>query len=108
MTKPVRQTADETGWLVSFVIPKAVVRSGIPEPTDPSVSILEVPAGRYAVIRFRGFWSEERQREKFNELQNHLAGLGLRSVGAPISAVYNPPFTPPPLRRNEVMVAIGN
>ena len=107
MTKPVRQVPHDDGWKISFVIPEDVRRAGIPEANDSGISIREVDGGRYAALVYRGSWGEPKQKAQAEKLLGCLASEGLNPVGPIISAVYNPPFTPGPLRRNEVMVEIS-
>lgn len=107
MTTPVRQIPTENGWRVSFVVPRDVVESGIPLPADQSIRLIQVPAATYAVLRYRGVWNGDRFEAKVKELRKTLEDAGIQSVGEPIGAVYNPPITPPPLRRNEVMLRIA-
>lgn len=106
MTKPVRQEPHQDGWKISFVIPEDVRRAGIPEAADSGITIREVTGGRYAAIVYRGSWAEHKQQAQTEKLRQLIAAEGLKPIGPFISAVYNPPFTPGPLRRNEVMVAV--
>jgi effector-binding domain-containing protein len=108
MTKPVRQEPHENGWKISFVIPEDVRLNGIPEANDSGISVREVPGGFYAALVYRGSWAERKLQIQTQKLMKLLATEGLQSTGPVIGAVYNPPFTPAPLRRNEVMVAISN
>ena len=106
MTKPVRQEPHESGWKVSFVIPEEIRIAGIPEPADSSISIREVPGGLYAALVYRGSWGEAKQQFQSAKLLEPVRKSGHSVKGPIISAVYNPPFTPGPLRRNEVMVEL--
>lgn len=106
MTKPVRQEPHENGWKISFVIPEDVRRNGIPDANDAGISVREVPGGLYAAIVYRGSWADRKRQDQIEKLMALVAAEGLKASGSAIGAVYNPPFTPGPLRRNEVMVAI--
>lgn len=106
MTKPVRQEPHEGGWKISFVIPEDIRKSGIPEPSDSSISIREVSGGLFATIVYRGSWGESKQKAQSERLLSLVDAQGMKQTGPIISAVYNPPITPGLLRRNEVMVAI--
>ncbi|MEY4275551.1 MAG: hypothetical protein RIS26_14 [Actinomycetota bacterium] len=106
MTKPVRQEPHQGGWKISFVIPEDVRKSGIPEPSDSSISIREVTGGLYAAIVYRGSWGQSKQEAQSAKLLRLVSENKLQTKGPVISAVYNPPITPGMLRRNEVMVAI--
>ena len=106
MTSPVQQIPSETGWLVSFVVPKDVSLGTIPAPANSTISIRKVEAGRYAALRYSGFWNDKKFEEKSAELLAACSNLGLEVTGSVSSAVYNPPYMPPFLRRNEVLVRL--
>lgn len=107
MTAPVQQVPAENGWLVSFVVPKDVAMGDIPVPTNSSLHIRKVEGGLYAALRYRGIWDAERFAEKSKQLEAAVAKLGMTVAGPMQSAIYNPPLTPPPLRRNEVLVRVA-
>ena len=108
MTVPVRQVPSEDGWAVSFVVPRSFYDAGVPTPTNPKVRITEVPGGRVAALRYRGLWNSSAFEAQSKRLLEGLSAEGIRPVGEVFSAVYNPPLTPPFLRRNEVLVAIAS
>ena len=106
MTSPVQQIPAETGWKVSFVVPKDVSLGQIPVPANSSISIRKVEAGKYAVLEYSGLWNDKKFAAKSAELLNACSASGLSVTGSVSSAVYNPPFMPPFLRRNEVLVRL--
>jgi hypothetical protein len=59
-----------------------------------------------AVHRYSGTWSEERYSEHENMLLDALAVDRIETVGEPVFARYNAPFTPWFLRRNEIMIEV--
>lgn len=107
MTTPVRQVPAADGWKVSFVVPRDIVARGVPKPSDVTIKIAEVPAAVYGVHRYRGFWNNEKLNDRASHLVSVLSENGYSTTGELVSAVYNPPMTPPPLRRNEVMVRVA-
>ena len=107
MTSPVQQIPAETGWKVSFVVPKDVSLGEIPVPANSSISIRKVEAGKYAVLQYSGLWNDKKFAAKSAELLNACSASGLSVTGPVSSAVYNPPFMPPFLRRNEVLVRLS-
>ena len=107
MTSPVQQIPAETGWKVSFVVPKDVSLGEIPVPANSSISIRKVEAGKYAVLEYSGLWNDKKFASKSAELLNACSASGLPVTGPVSSAVYNPPFMPPFLRRNEVLVRLS-
>jgi effector-binding domain-containing protein len=106
MTSPVQQTAAETGWLISFVVPKDVSLGSIPVPKNSSIEIRKVPAGKYAALVYSGSWSDDKLETKEKDLLAAVEKLGLVTDGPVHSARYNPPFMPAFLRRNEVLVRL--
>lgn len=106
MTSPVQQIPSDTGWLVSFVVPKDVSLGEIPAPANSTISIRKVEAGRYAALQYSGLWNDKKFATKSEELLKACERSGLSVIGPVCSAVYNPPFMPPFLRRNEVFVRL--
>jgi hypothetical protein len=106
MTSPVQQSRSATGWKVSFVVPSEFKPEQIPVPLHSSISLQKVAAGTFAALRYRGIWNSEVFEAKSKELLSALKLLKLEPIGEVSSAVYNPPFTPPPLRRNEVLIRV--
>lgn len=109
MTAPVRQDAAGNGaQRVAFIVPSGYTRDTVPRPGDPQVTIREEPARRLAVVRYSGRWTEARFREQEQRLQTWIARRGLKALGPSIYARYNAPFVPWPLRRNEVLIPVGD
>jgi hypothetical protein len=78
----------------------------LPRPNNPLVIIKQVPSQKFAVIRFSGLVDEEKMAKKVAELKQWAENKKLRMLGSPELARYNPPWTLPFLRRNEVLVAV--
>ena len=107
MTSPVGQRASGQGWAVSFMMPASYSIETIPVPDDPTVVLREVPAYRAAAVRYSGGWSEERYQKHLALLQEWIKQNKLETVGKPVWARYNAPFTPWFMRRNEILVALA-
>ena len=107
MTAPVQQRRADDGWRIAFVVPRQYTLATVPEPTNPDVQIRQVAARTVAVLTYSGRWSDDNQREAEVELAAALREAGLESVGSPMFAAYNSPFTLPWLRRNELMVELA-
>jgi hypothetical protein len=106
MTAPVLQETGSEIHTVAFIAPGGYTPDTIPVPKDPRVRIREVPAHKVAALRFGGWADAEKVRRKTSELEKMLERDG-RTVLSPFrSAQYNPPWTPPPFRRNEILVEI--
>ena len=108
MTAPVGAEATERGWTVSFVMPAKYTLDTLPRPLDARITLRQVPAARVAALRFRGWAGEASVAEHKAELAGIIAEAGLVALGEPTVAQYNPPWTLPFLRRNEILVAVGS
>ena len=91
-----------------FVMERAYDTESLPVPNDERVKLTEEKGGRFAVLRYRGRITEERFKKYVELLKTSLERDGLATIGEPISAVYNGPFTLPMLRRNEVMFRLAS
>ena len=107
MTAPVLQGPVGDRWKVRFVMPGGKNLTNLPKPADARVSLMELPAARFAVIRFSGTAGEESITKNTEQLLDFLRSQQLGSIGSPVYAFYNPPWTLPFLRRNEVMVQVA-
>lgn len=106
MTAPVGVQQSEKGWRVSFVMPSQYTLETLPKPNNPQISIKQLPAKKFALIRFSGLVDEEKMQAKSAELNQWITMKKLNPVGIPELARYNPPWTLPFLRRNELMVEV--
>jgi len=107
MTAPVSQARSDAGsWLVSFVMPKRFTLETLPVPNDPTVYFKTVPARKILAVRFSGRWTEANFNQHERELLTALANSGLKQMGTPWSARYDPPFMPGFMRRNEIMIQV--
>lgn len=103
MTAPVTQKSEDGSWTIQFIMPSGYTLDTLPKPAGADVRLREMPAARRAAIRFSGWWSDELFKAKDAELRGWLGGKGLETVGTPVFAYYNDPFTPGFLRRNEIL-----
>lgn len=107
MTTPVFFSGDEANETMAFVMPKKMSADAAPKPSDPAVSVAEIPGGEFAVLRYSGGRSARSQDEKLAELRAWLARENLKPEGTPIYGYFDPPWTPAFLRRNEVMLRLA-
>jgi hypothetical protein len=105
MTTPVISDFSGSGYM-AFVMPAEFVLATTPEPLDNRVKIEEVPERYVAALRFSGSWSESNFDAKTRELLQELAQAKIKTNGNVFSMLYNPPFTPWFLRRNEVAIEV--
>lgn len=108
MTAPVLQQPDAGGYRIAFVLPERYTAASAPVPTNPDVRIVEVPARRMIAVRYTGRWTEPNYREALGTLLASAAARGLKLVGEPVYARYDPPIMPSFLRRNEVLAEIAD
>ena len=106
MTAPVEAAKAATRVAMRFYLPASLTRATAPEPTDPRVRVVEAPGGTMAVLRFSGSTEDARIAERTEALLRELRGSAWMPEGEPVFLGYDPPFTPPFLRRNEVSVAV--
>jgi hypothetical protein len=105
MTAPVTQSRlDDGDWVVRFIMPARYRLSELPAPAASDVQLTGVPARRTAAIRFSGAADDALIAAKESQLRAWLDVHRLTPAAAPVYAYYNDPFTPGPLRRNEVLI----
>lgn len=85
--------------------------SKIPKPTNPAVSIEKLPPEVGVIHQFDGWVKEKKAKEEVSALvkQLHEDGLDIPEEEAHQKYIlwqYNPPFTIPFLRRNEVWIEL--
>jgi len=108
MTSPVLQeSSTHETHVVSFVLPADVDISQIPVPRNSVVSTAVMDARDMAARTYIGRWTNEKFRKNADELAQQLAHDGLKTIGTPAWARYDPPWTLPFLRRNEVLIEVA-
>ena len=108
MTTPVFIShAGSTNATMAFVMPAKLGTNGTPPPTEPGVVLKQIPAGRFAVLRYSGGRSEKNSGGAVARLTTWLAQEKISRAGEPVFAYYDPPWTLPFLRRNEVMFRVA-
>ncbi len=107
MTAPVGQDQLAPGqWRIRFFMPAKYTAATLPQPNDPSVQIVTVPAQTVGVYRYTGSIGAEATAAGRRELLRLLQGSGWVADGQPVSWFYDPPWTIPFLRRNEAVVPV--
>ena len=107
MTAPVAQARDAAGrWVIRFFMPANWTMETLPIPNDPSVHLIMVPSETIAVLGFSGDRGPDAVKAREKDLLQRLAGTPWRAVGEPVAWFYDPPWTLPWLRRNEVAVPV--
>jgi hypothetical protein len=106
MTAPVSQERVGDQWRIAFLMPPQYKLADLPEPDDSRVSLREIPGRTMAALSYSGTWSRKRYDRKMELLLRRMEELGLKAIGEPVFARYNPPFTPWFLRRNEILIPV--
>jgi hypothetical protein len=91
---------------MGFVIPREVTEQRIPEPSNDNVQIRRRLGGRFAVVRFSGQTNSKSFAKSEEELRNWMNEKGLNGEADAEYAGYDPPWTPGPLRRNEILIRL--
>lgn len=106
MTAPVLQRDAESGWWMAFILPADISLASAPKPIDTRVHLREIPGRKLATLRYGGLNSPEKLERFAGELNQWLKVRGLRPVGEPTMASYDPPWTVWFMRRNEVQIEL--
>lgn len=107
MTAPVSQTAGAEGqWVIRFFMPAGETMQSLPRPDHPAVRLVTVPAETVAVRRFSGSRGHRSVASQTAQLMSTLREFGFQLAGIPAAWFYDPPWTVPMLRRNEIAVPV--
>ena len=107
MTKPVLTEGSDNNWIVSFIMPNEFTLETLPKPNNKSIKISSIPKEKYAVIVFSGLVRESSYLEKEKLLNQFIKEKKLKTSGEIKIARYNPPWTLPFFRRNELMIKVN-
>jgi hypothetical protein len=102
MTAPVLSDSDS----LAFIMPATYQLATTPEPLDERVKILEMQERNVAALRFSGRWTNSLFEKKTKELLEELEKAKIKTKGDAFSMLYNAPFTPSFMRRNEVAIEV--
>lgn len=107
MTSPVEMQQNSDSFTMTFSMPSEFTMENLPEPIDERIKFEQVPTKIVASYQFTWLLSKERNEKKVAELRewlkkhpNYTAELNYSYAG------YNPPWTIPFLRRNEVHIEL--
>ena len=107
MTAPVLMKHEGENTGMSFIVPKDVAAAKVPAPKDSAVTMDNLPAGQFAVYRYSGGRNEANEKEALGKLRAWVDKRRLEVIGESLFGYYDPPWIPPFLRRNEVMLRIA-
>lgn len=110
MTAPVAQSAQATdvgeGWVIRFFMPSKWTMESLPKPIDDRVRLAEVPAETFAVLQFSGDRSPRAVADRTAELVDMLRAKDIDVTGDASAWFYDPPWTLPFRRRNEIAIPV--
>ena len=107
MTAPVQESLVASQPVMAFTMPSTYSLDSLPAPDNDKVSLRELPERLVATLPFGGWATRGKVERKTRELMATLARNGIEAVGEPALNQYNPPWTPPFLRRNEIEVLVS-
>jgi DNA gyrase inhibitor GyrI len=106
MTVPVTMEDSGGAWKMAFVMPSKFTMETLPKPKNPNITIKQIPAQQLAVVTFSGWVDEEKLAAQTTRLNEWMAKNGLKTSGTAQLSRYNPPWTLPFWRRNEVWMKL--
>ena len=98
----------QSGWTVSFMLPSMYSMVDVPTPEDERIEIRIVPEKLVAAIRYSGRWTTRNFDKYESRLMAALLEGNVEVLGETETAFYNPPFIPPFMRRNEILVEVAS
>ena len=107
MTVPVIQSKDINGASMIFFLPKNFTKQSAPLPDGDNVELITVKGGFYAVTKYSGRSTDRNYIKHSNRLFKSLNKNNIITIGDPMMATYNGPFTLPFMRRNEAMYRVN-
>ncbi len=104
MTAPVETApAGPDGVRMRFFLPAGYALGAAPKPTDPAVRLVGVEGRTEAVLRYSGLPLDYRAETRKERLRKRIAATDWEPIGAPAIYYYDPPWTAPWNRRNEIV-----
>ena len=108
MTAPVQmdQGKKPNQWRMAFSLPSKWNLESAPVPNDQRVNLREIPPEQMVVLQFSGRMGTQDLEEREQELRQWAMKQGIAVVGWIRTARYDPPWTLPFLRKNEVQLKV--
>lgn len=107
MTTPVETSRTPAGGMrMRFFLPAEFTLDTAPRPVDPKIRIIQLETQLQAVLRFSGVASESSVEKRVKELFETLEQSPWDTEGEPATYVYDPPWTIPFFRRNEIVIPV--
>ncbi len=107
MTAPVaQQVGANEGSIIRFYMPSRWTLDTLPAPDDDRVALVPVAPETVAVLRFSGDRGPESVAAQTARLRQVLREYGFETVGDATAWFYDPPWTLPCRRRNEIAIPV--
>jgi hypothetical protein len=90
-------------WQVRFVMPSSFKLDELPKPHNENIKFIKVTSHKSLVVTFSGMVSDSNISSHIGDLKAYAKANKIKLLGEPIIAFYNPPWTLPFLRKNEVI-----
>jgi len=84
MTTPVFMSGSSTNLTMAFVLPAKLKTASVPKPADGALTVRELPAGRFAVLRFSGGRNAKNEAETLARLKSWLEQERLTASSGPV------------------------
>lgn len=107
MTVPVRTQTSAEQSTMAFFMPKQYSQELLPAPLNEKINISAIKGGTFAALRFSGRTQEEQLNEKLGILSDWIKQRGYKPEGSWYLDRYDPPWTLPFLRTNEVLIRVS-
>ncbi len=106
MTAPVFMNESTNRETMSFVLPANYTFESAPKPIDPTVRLEKIENFTVAAITFSGSLGSSNIQNNKDKLEKWINSSAYKQVAQYQVAGYNPPWTIPFLRRNEVLIPV--
>jgi len=95
-------------WRIQFVMPSQYTMASIPKPNNSAVTLRELASKQFVVLRYSGLNTLAKVQDKTREALTWAQQKSFKVIGTPQLSRYDPPWTLPMFRRNEIMVEIAS
>ena len=106
MTSPVVTKENNGSYDMIFFMLDVNSEEELPKPSSENISIEKINLDKVVVIKF-GWWTTKNNIKKHRDLiEQYIKNYNLKVISEMMVAQYNPPWTLPPFRRNELIFKI--
>lgn len=94
-------------WRIHFVMPSQYTLANIPKPKNDAITLKEIPSKYFLVYSYSWLNTLTRVQNKTDEALEWANRKGLKVIGVPKLSRYDPPWTLPMFKRNEIMLEVA-